>query len=37
MSAEKGDVVDLTDEKRLKELESYRSLIFQGKGADLLY
>jgi predicted dehydrogenase len=37
LSAEQGRVVDLTDEKTLKELESYRSLISQGKGADLLY
>ncbi len=37
LSAEKGEVVDLTDEEMLKELETYRSLISQGKGADLLY
>ncbi|MCC5941935.1 MAG: Gfo/Idh/MocA family oxidoreductase [Balneolaceae bacterium] len=37
MAAEKGTTIDLTDEKIKKELKSYRSLISQGKGADVLY
>ena len=37
MSAEKGKVIDLTDAGVQKELESYKSAISQGKGADLLY
>ncbi len=37
MSAEKKQLIDLTDSKVQKELESYKSLIAQGKGGDLLY
>ena len=37
MSAEKKQLIDLTDDKVQKELESYKSLIAQGKGGDLLY
>ncbi|OQB33362.1 MAG: 1,5-anhydro-D-fructose reductase [Candidatus Hydrogenedentes bacterium ADurb.Bin170] len=37
MSAERGVTIDLTDPKIQEELESYVSLIAQGKGADLLY
>lgn len=37
MAAEKGETLDLTDEKVKKELKSYRSLISQGKGADVLF
>lgn len=37
MSAERGVTIDLTDPEIQKELETYRSLIAQGKGEDLLY
>jgi predicted dehydrogenase len=37
MSAEQQKVVDLTDEATVKELESYTSLIAQGKGGEVLY
>ncbi len=37
MAAEKGITIDLTDEKILKELEGYRSLISQGRGAEVLF
>ncbi|MEX2601186.1 MAG: Gfo/Idh/MocA family oxidoreductase [Balneolaceae bacterium] len=36
MAAEKGVTLDLTDRKVKEELESYRSLIAQGKGKELL-
>lgn len=37
MAAEKGVTLDLTDENVQKELKTYRSLIAQGKGAEVLY
>ncbi len=37
MSAEKKHVIDLTDEARLRELETYVPLIQQGRGAEQLY
>jgi len=36
MSAEKGETIDLTDPGIQDELESYQSLISQGKGAEVL-
>ena len=36
MSAELGKTIDLTDPAVQKELDSYTSLIAQGKGADVL-
>jgi len=36
LSAERGTVVDLTDEKTRNELESYVPLIQQGRGAEVL-
>ena len=36
MSAELGKTIDLTDAKVQKQLESYTSLIAQGKGAEVL-
>jgi len=36
MAAEKDETLDLTDEKIQNDLESYESLIAQGKGADVL-
>ncbi|MFC1782334.1 Gfo/Idh/MocA family protein [Planctomycetota bacterium] len=36
MSAEKGKTIDLTDPAVQKELQSYQSLIAQGKGCDIL-
>lgn len=37
MAAEKGITLDLTDQNVQDELKSYRSLIAQGKGAEVLY
>ena len=37
LAAEKGVTLDLTDQKVQEELKSYRSLIAQGKGAEVLY
>lgn len=37
MSAEKGGVIDLTDDDVQKELETYVPLIQQGKGGEVLY
>lgn len=37
MAAEKRRTIDLTDEKIQKELQSYQSLIAQGRGADILF
>lgn len=37
MAAEKRRTIDLTDEKIQKELQTYQSLIAQGKGADVLF
>ncbi|MDZ7720440.1 MAG: Gfo/Idh/MocA family oxidoreductase [Balneolaceae bacterium] len=37
MAAERRKTIDLTDEDVQEELKSYKSLISQGKGADLLY
>ncbi len=37
MAAEKGETIDLTDKSIRKELESYRSLISRGEGAEVLY
>jgi len=37
MAAEKGQTIDLTDTSVQKELKTYRSLISQGKGADILF
>jgi len=37
MAAEKGITVDLTDRETLNELERYRSLISQGRGAEVLF
>ena len=37
MSAELGKTIDLTDAKVQKQLESYTSLIAQGKGAEVLF
>ena len=36
MSAELGKTIDLTDPAVQKELDSYTSLIAQGKGAEVL-
>lgn len=36
MSAEKGETIDLTDPGIQNELDSYQSLISQGKGAEVL-
>lgn len=36
MSAEKGETLDLTDSNIIDELRSYRSLISQGRGHDVL-
>ncbi|MDR8389616.1 Gfo/Idh/MocA family oxidoreductase [Aliifodinibius sp. S!AR15-10] len=37
LAAERGETLDLTDPEVNEELESYKSLIAQGKGADILY
>jgi len=37
MAAERKQTIDLTDDKVKKDLESYQSLISQGKGADVLF
>ncbi|MFH5885214.1 Gfo/Idh/MocA family protein [Halalkalibaculum sp. DA3122] len=37
LAAERGETLDLTDSKIQEELESYQSLIAQGKGAEILY
>lgn len=37
LSAEKRCTIDLTDSAILKELDSYKSLIAQGKGAEVLF
>lgn len=37
MAAEQKKTIDLTDQNVRNDLESYRSLISQGKGADILY
>ncbi len=37
MAAEQKKTLDLTDENVKNDLKSYRSLISQGKGADILY
>lgn len=37
LAAERGSTVDLTDPKTNKELESYTSLIAQGRGAEILH
>ncbi len=37
MSAERGRVVDLTDPDTLRDLETYTSLIAQGRGAEVLF
>jgi predicted dehydrogenase len=37
MSAERQKTIDLTDEAIQKELDSYTSLIAQGKGGEVLY
>jgi len=37
LSAERQKTIDLTDPATQKELDSYTSLIAQGKGADVLY
>lgn len=37
MAAEQKKTIDLTDENIQKELQTYRSLISQGKGAEVLY
>jgi len=37
LSAEKKQTIDLTNPNTQKELETYTSLIAQGKGADILY
>ena len=37
MAAEQGKTIDLTDETVKKELKTYRSLISQGKGAEVLF
>ncbi|MCP4712009.1 MAG: Gfo/Idh/MocA family oxidoreductase [Planctomycetes bacterium] len=37
LSAEKRQTIDLTDPATHKELETYTSLIAQGKGSDILY
>lgn len=36
LSAERGQVIDLTDEATLRELETYVPLIQQGRGAEVL-
>ncbi|MDX1670942.1 MAG: Gfo/Idh/MocA family oxidoreductase [Balneolaceae bacterium] len=37
MAAERKTTIDLTSEKVQKDLERYKSLIFQGKGAQVLF
>ena len=37
MAAEKRQTIDLTDENIRKELETYQSLISQGRGAEVLF
>jgi hypothetical protein len=37
LSAEEKQTIDLTDSGTLDRLESYKSKIFQGQGADVLY
>lgn len=37
MAAEKGKTIDLTDEDVKNELETYKSLISQGEGAEVLF
>lgn len=37
MSAERGQVIDLTDPKIQEELKTYTSLIAQGRGREILY
>jgi predicted dehydrogenase len=37
MAAERKQTIDLTDDQVKKDLESYQSMISQGKGADVLF
>ena len=37
MAAERGRTVDLRDKETLAELESFESLIAQGRGAEVLH
>lgn len=37
LAAERGQTIDLTDPAIQQELDSYTSLIAQGKGAEILF
>ncbi|MDX1619226.1 MAG: hypothetical protein R3224_10615, partial [Balneolaceae bacterium] len=37
LSAERGETIDLTDNKTRKELETYKSLIARGEGGEVLF